>query len=118
MGKTFLVFTFILLVFSSNAYAGDKINYKNLDKAGFSEISKLLKDMTPEQRKMVLVKAAELKKELQKMPPEAVEMMKMTALAVTKMIDWSGVQVEKLKPSESKNLQGIKQDMSTFIQNK
>lgn len=99
----------------SGAYAKDtKIDHQSFEKEGFSDVSEVLKKMTPEQIEAVKKQAEAMMPELQNMSQEEIDQLTQQMRDMQSSIDFQAVDVQGLDPSKSKGLKGIQQDVKQF----
>lgn len=98
----------------SHSFADD-INYGSIEDAGFSNVSKILQDMTPEQRAAVEAQAKSMMPELQSMSQAEIDAFTQQLLSMENSIDMSKINAKSLDAKKSKNLGGIKQDIDNYL---
>lgn len=112
----FLMTIFAVVFFSSNAIAEDNMAFDkhSMNEEGFSEVSKIFDEMTPEQREAVLLQAKGIMQELEKMPKEEQERIKELAKEIYESMNLKSIKVKEIKVENGKDLAGISADLSEF----
>lgn len=104
----------IAITMLSSAAIAEDIDYKALDKDGFSDVSDLLKEMTPEQRAAVLQQAKKKQAELKKLSPQEQAHLRDQLRSTADTIDMKNVDPQKLHIEDSKNAHDTRQDLTTY----
>jgi hypothetical protein len=99
---------------STFAAHAQEINYNAISAAGFGDVARLLREMTPEQREAVLQQAAIKQQELQRMSPAEVEKLREQLRASGNTIEMEKIDPSKLDPNKSKSAAEIQNDLQTY----
>lgn len=115
MGTSLLAGLLLSVVVYTSSYAED-INYRALETQGYGDVADILRDMTPEQRAEVLRQATMVQKDIENMTPEEryqleVEMQQLNDVLFEGDTTYDA---QKLDPSKSKDLEGIRSDIDAF----
>lgn len=111
--KLLLTFATVFIL-SFSASAKDIIDYKSLEAEGFGKVSKILQNMTPQQRAEVMRQTEKLKKDFGKISGDEQDQLKQQMLMMQSNINSDGVDTSKLDPKKSKDLKSITKDIKTY----